>query len=48
MIFKCECEPRDSSTNWILFAIHAEEKRKYKAEELGFWAKLSLWLRGKL
>lgn len=45
MIFKCETKnSTDSSTNWVLFAIHAREKRV----QLSFWAKLSLWLRGKL
>lgn len=41
-------EVRDTSTYWVLLAIHAEEKNKYKGQELGFWAKLGLWIRGKL
>lgn len=39
---------RDPSTNWVLLGIHAEEKKKHKGELLGFWAKLGLWLKGKL
>jgi hypothetical protein len=42
------CPARDPSTNWVLLVIHAEEKRKCKGIEIGFWEKLILWLKGKL
>ncbi len=49
MIFKCETKlSSDSSTNWLLFAIHADKQRQCQDTELGFLAKLGLWLKGKL
>jgi hypothetical protein len=41
-------EKRDAVTNWVLLAIHAEQKRKYHCPKFGFWDKLILWLKGKL
>ncbi len=38
----------DYSSNWLLFEIHKADKRKDGCLELGFWAKLGLWLKGKL
>lgn len=46
--FRLKYETRDSDTYWLLPAIHANQKRNYRAIKLNFWDKLLLWLKGKL